>query len=221
MEPINYSVGLADCIVLGGAGLGAVEGETVQLEFTNRAISVSGADQTKIELALAEVADVVVSGPGTVSTGGGFVGGGFGVAGALEGIGMATILNAISTRTKIHTFIGLITNVGELHVHYSGLEPGALRMALAPVFASLRTIDPNWIAGREAVLHRLLETKAIDEPEFGRLQSRLQAGQALGAGPRMGRCPACNERLPVTTSKCPKCQANFAKGAAWSVIPSA
>lgn len=221
MEPIKYSVDLADCIVLGGSGLGAVEGETVHLEFTNRAISVSGADQTKIELALAEVADVVVSGPGTVTTGSGFIGGGFGIAGALEGIGMATILNTISTRTKIHTFIGLITNVGELHVHYSGLEPGALRMALAPVFTSLRTINPTWIDEREAVLYRLFETKAIDEPEFGRLQSRLRVGHALGAGPRMGRCPACSERLPVTTSECPKCHANFSKGAAWSVIPAA
>lgn len=221
MEQMEYNVVLAECIVLGGAGLGAVVGEVVHLEFTNRAISVIGSDQTKIEVALAEVADIFISGPGMVTTGGGFGGSGFSVSGALEGIGIATILNAITTKTKIHTIIGIITNIGELHVHYGSLESGALRMELAPVFSSLRTINPAWIDEREAVIRRLFETKVIDELEFKRLQSRLLMGHAVGAGPRMGRCPSCSEHLPVTAPECPKCHANFGKGAAWRVIPSA
>lgn len=142
METIEYRICLSECIVIGSTGFGAVMGEVAKIEFTNQTIYVIGSDQIEIELALAEVANISISGPGAVTTEGRFGGGGFGVSGSLEGICIASILSALTTKTKTHTFISLITNVGELNFHYSDLEPGALRIELAPVFSSLRAIDP-------------------------------------------------------------------------------
>src|SRR5262249_16799941 len=96
-----------------------------------------------------EIVDFSITGPGTVTTGGGFIGGGFGVAGALEGMAVAAVLNALTSRTKVHTFIGLVTHQGELFLHYEGMEPGALRIALrGGVY--LRAPIRSDVAGRPA-----------------------------------------------------------------------
>jgi len=41
----------------------------------------------------------------------------------------------LTTNTKIHTFMQIVSDTGEVFLHYAGLEPGALRIALSPVFA--------------------------------------------------------------------------------------
>ena len=41
-----------------------------------------------------------IGGPGLVKTGGGFVGGGFGARGAIEGMAIAAVLNGLTTRTS-------------------------------------------------------------------------------------------------------------------------
>lgn len=79
-----------------------------------------------------------IAGPGKVTSGGGFIGGGFGVEGALVGIGVASLLNALNTKTDLFTFIHLETNAGDAFVHYGDAEPGALRMVLSPAFVTMR-----------------------------------------------------------------------------------
>ena len=206
--------------MLGGAGLGFSDGEAISAEFSQQGVHISAADGTAAELALPEVAELLISGPGTVVKGGGFVGGGFGVAGALEGIGLAAVLNALTTSKTIHSFVTLVTNVGELHLHYAGLEPGALRMVLAPFFVAMRRISLTWVDERLAMLRRLLEGGHLDEAEFNRLAGRLREGRIARTGERLGRCPACAERIPLTSEECPKCTANFGAGSAWKVLAS-
>jgi hypothetical protein len=55
------------------------------------------------ELPYSEVEDVEIGGPGLVRSGGGFIGGGFGAVGALEGMTIAAVLNALTARTSITT----------------------------------------------------------------------------------------------------------------------
>jgi hypothetical protein len=75
-----------------------------------------------------------------VTSGGGFIGGGFGVEGAIVGIGVASLLNALTTKTNTFTFtfMQLETTDGEVFFHYGAMEPSALRMELSPVFVALR-----------------------------------------------------------------------------------
>lgn len=65
---------------------------------------------TLSEVFFDKVVALNLGGPGAVTTGGGFVGGGFGVRGALEGMAIASALNKITTKTKIRTVI-------EVHGH--------------------------------------------------------------------------------------------------------
>jgi hypothetical protein len=164
-------------------------------------------------------------------TGGGFAGGGFGVEGALQGIAVATVLNALTTKSKIHTFVAVITNVGELHFHYAGMEPSALRVALASTYTALRRLDPNWQRARLAALEYDKKHRGLSDHEFERLATRIlqplpahpevapamQAPAAV-AGP-LGMCPSCKTIIQLHADECPKCKALFGADSAWSVIP--
>jgi len=57
-----------------------------------------------------EVEDVEIGGPGLVKTGGGFIGGGFDVTGALEGMAIASVLNAPTRRTSVKTVLRIQGN---------------------------------------------------------------------------------------------------------------
>ena len=132
---------LTECTVLGGGGFPFNAGEKLAIRFDGDTVTFLG-QPNAATISLAELVDISVSGPGSVTSGGGFAGGGFGIEGAISGIALAGVLNAVTSRTKIHTFISLICNFGELHLHFAGMEPSALRIALAPVHVRLRQLDP-------------------------------------------------------------------------------
>lgn len=232
-DPNNPS--LADCTVLGANGFPFAIGTRINLSFDANNVHCTNAARIA-SFSLAELAELNISGPGSVSSGGGFIGGGFGVDGALEGMAVATVLNLLTTKTKVHTFLTLIANFGELHLHYAGMEPSALRMALAPVYVRLRRLDPVWQESRLKILatqhsaglltdddlsaakKRLLVSSDWKDPilEAAELQHLHQA--ALDGGPK-GQCPNCNNIIPLHADTCPKCKAVFGVGSAWKVLP--
>lgn len=221
MPIVNFdAVNVKQCIVLGGCGYVFPEGDVVDLEFGHDAFVIQSGDSTIEHISYLEVVEINIDGPGRVTSGGGFIGGGFGVAGAIEGMAVATILNRLMSRTKIHTFITLVTHMGELHLHYGDMEPGALRIALSWVFSTLRKFDPKWIHTQLERLEEMHTQKALSDSEFERLKQRLVA-RPLRAdlSARMGKCPSCEEKIPLLSQECPKCKAYFSHGAAWQVKP--
>jgi hypothetical protein len=83
------------------------------------------------------VADVKFGGPGAWRKGGGVIGGGFGVAGAAEGMLVATALNALTTRTGVTPVVRL--GAGERMAgfwQHDQFTPGQL------------TIEFSWIQAR-------------------------------------------------------------------------
>lgn len=188
--------------MLGGSGYGFDAGESVDLRFGHDALAII-ANKTDFEetIPYVEIVDLGISGPGSVTTGGGFIGGGFGVGGALGGMAVALILNLVSTQTKIHTFLTVVTNLGELHFHYGGLEPGALRIALSEVFTSLRHLDPAWLNTRLERLQALRDQKVLSQDEFERLKQRLLVPPT--PPPRVKQA-AAQESEPTTFPTCGK-----------------
>ncbi len=210
---------LSRCTVLGSYGHDFHAGDTADLIFYERSLTISRENASEC-LGNLEISSIEIAGPGTVTTGGGFIGGGFGVSGALEGIAIASILNALTSRTKIHTFLSLVTHSGELHVHYSEMEPSALRMAMAGIFSALRRQDPAWIKAQLDRLEAAHAANAIDDAEYQRLTQRLTVEpQRPPLELRKGKCPSCDSEIPLLSRECPKCRANFSPGAAWSVKP--
>src|SRR5262245_51988344 len=100
------AIDLEECTLLGGCGYPFSAGQRVDARFSSSAIALHAPDENlRAEIFYPEVVDLAVTGPGAVTTGGGFPGGGFGFEGAVKGMAIAGILNLLTTRTKIHTFI--------------------------------------------------------------------------------------------------------------------
>jgi hypothetical protein len=88
-----------------------------------------------------EVTSLNIGGPGesTSTTGGGMIGGGFGVIGAAKGILLAGVFNALTTRshTLTQTFIELYAGSRALLMVNWRFAPQELQILLAPVYARL------------------------------------------------------------------------------------
>lgn len=95
-------------------------------------------ERTFAQMTYASIVNLVVDGPGTVTTGGGFVGGGFGVKGAVEGMLMATVLNKLTTQTTVTSFIEIQDSKTHVVLSSDREAPDALALRLRPVFARIR-----------------------------------------------------------------------------------
>ncbi len=185
----GYVIGAGDqvvkrCQFAGGAFIPLRQGQTVDLVFREDGLEVFGYDgdrprQLAIALPFSEVFTLELSGPGKVTTGGGFVGGGLGLVGAAEGIAIAAFLNAVTTRTKIISVVQVGDDDHEGFFVHTEATPEELRRFLSPTFVRLRqqrpAPPPAAVASestvedlvsrleRLAVLHR---SGALTEEEF-------------------------------------------------------
>jgi len=174
--------------VLGGHGLAFPVGSSVSLSFETEGFAVVSRSTAR-EFDYAEVEQLRVGGPGAVKSGGGFVGGGFGLDGAVSGMAIAGLLNAITTRTTVTTIVQLITTDAELYLHNSHISPDKLEMSLSPVMGILRRINREKeavpqalppIAGPGAVMELkhladMLAQDLITREEFDELKAGVLA----------------------------------------------
>ena len=229
-----HEVVLQGCAYLGGCNYPIAAGDSANLAYGLEELLIRLSDGASFSVPYLELASIEISGPGTLSSGGGFIGGGFGVAGALEGMAIAAVLNALTTKSKIHTFVSLTTNIGELHFHYGSMEPGALRISLASIHATLRRLNPAWRQERVAALQFAQAQGTLSESDVARMVNRLslptiEAGAPPPADPKSlpppliigpkGRCPNCAATVPLHAEECPSCKAMFGPGSAWKVVP--
>jgi hypothetical protein len=116
----------------------------------------------------------------------------------------------------------MITNAGELHLHYGEIEPAALRVELSGVFAALRALDSGWTDKRLRILERELNAGRLDQAKFDLMRDRLLLPPARVEVPeaeQMGTCPSCSGTIPLKSTECPKCQATFGHEGGWRVRP--
>jgi hypothetical protein len=99
------------------------------------------------EVPYSQVEDVEIGGPGLVKTGGGFVGGGFGVTGAVEGMAIAAVLNSLTTRTSVKTIVRIQGTSCELFLLHARLTPEQLRIAMSRPLGAIRSARATQTAG--------------------------------------------------------------------------
>jgi hypothetical protein len=140
---------LGRVIYLGGYVPGAelTAGQPYDVWFTPDQIAVRAPGELKAlaEVPYPEVATVDIGGPGLTKSGGGFIGGGYGVAGAAEGMAIAAVLNALTTRVKIKTVIRIEAAQAELFFLHTLVEPEALRIELSRALGAIRQAKPATI----------------------------------------------------------------------------
>jgi hypothetical protein len=177
---------ISGCRVLGGSGLAPMPGDICELVFTRDALELYGFDGHAATIGYDEISAIEIGGPGQTQSGGGFIGGGFGVQGAAEGMLIATALNLLTTRTKIDTVICIQTRTAELFLHHGAATPDALRMLLSPIFTRMRQHDTAARAvladssgGNANIVDRLQQladlraSGALSEEEFAAAKAKL------------------------------------------------
>jgi hypothetical protein len=133
---------MRDVAYLGGYVPGSElhAGERYDLRFLEERLAVTTPRRAAMlaEVPYIEVEDVEIGGPGLVKTGGGFAGGGFGAKAALEGIAIAAVLNALTTRTSIKTIVRIQATGCELFLLHTKVTPEQLRIDLSRPLGSIR-----------------------------------------------------------------------------------
>lgn len=171
------------CIVVGGYGHHIVNGLPVimiVLEGCLKFQSIQGELYNSIEIN--DIVNVNIGGPGATTTGGGFIGGGFGLAGALEGILVSTALNSLTTKTRITTIVQITAPSSEYIIVNSLMTPIQLDIALSPVLGRLRARDSVRksleypVAGLTTQLNKLVQlyqNGTLSEAEFVAAKAKL------------------------------------------------
>ncbi len=105
------------------------------------AVGYSGITEVcQIDYSEVDMLEVTGRGTRTYTTGGGFIGGGFGVQGAIEGMAIAGILNALTQKSTVVYDTVVNFKAGERQVLMNNylFEPAFLRVLLAPVYERIR-----------------------------------------------------------------------------------
>ena len=130
-----------------------------------------------------EVEHVEIGGPGLVKSGGGFIGGGSGARAALEGMAIAAVLNALTTRTWITTIVRIQATTCELFLLHTKSTPDQLRKELSRALGAIRSsrasatpagqAAPSSSADELTKLAALLKDGLITREEFDQFKARL------------------------------------------------
>jgi len=142
---------LKEVAYLGGYIPGAAirAGARYDVRFVENRFLIFPSHQAEVlaEVPYSEVEDVEIGGPGLVKTGGGFVGGGFGVQGAAEGMAIASVLNALTRRTSIKTVVRIQGTSCELFLLHTKLTPAQLRIEMSRPLGVIRSARATDAAG--------------------------------------------------------------------------
>jgi hypothetical protein len=170
--------------VLGGHGLRPTAGSVIDVAFSRTDLTLYDGRTALDTIRYRDVSALEIGGPGEVRSGGGFVGGGFGVAGVAGGMLLASALNMLTTTTRISTVLCLQTANAELFLHNAQATPDTLRMQLSAVFSILRQQQspppvsqdsPDDKLARLTQLAELLDKGLVTDDEFAGLKAEILA----------------------------------------------
>ncbi|MGQ7958867.1 SHOCT domain-containing protein [Pseudomonas sp. SP16.1] len=164
--------------VLGGHGWDKEKGNTFLLSLSGMDIILANlSNMTTSRLAICDVIDIEISGPGKETSNAGIIGGGFGVEGAIKGIAAATIVNILTTRSSVRTFIRIATRESEIILFTSEIEPNDARIYLSQVYASTRnqksSTSNTGIAEQLTALQKLKEDGVLSDNEFNQAKMKI------------------------------------------------
>jgi hypothetical protein len=163
-------------------------GERYDVRFLENQLAVFACRRADAlaEVPYGQVEHVEIGGPGLVKSGGGFVGGGFGTTGAIEGMAIAAVLNALTTRTSIKTVVRIQGTDCELFFLHTRVTPEQLRIEMSRPLGAIRSaraaagetrqearaVSPS-PAEELSKLAELLEKGLLTREEFDLMKAKL------------------------------------------------
>jgi hypothetical protein len=134
-----------------------------------------------IRCSYSEVNAVDFSGPGKITRGGGFIGGGFGLKGAAEGMAIAAVLNSITTKSEIRSIIRWEARSLEAFFFTDTATPGDLRIQFSPVLGRIKQSTPSEVSSADPLdrlerLAKMHQDGSLTDEEFSTMKRRLIDG---------------------------------------------
>jgi predicted RNA-binding Zn-ribbon protein involved in translation (DUF1610 family) len=173
------AVAVSGCTVLGGFGHGFQAGTLVGLLLDSAALTITPPPDPSSRRVYTELAALEV---GDATTGGGttFIGGGFGLEGAVEGMAIANVLSKLANRQEKASLLALRTASEELILSVSGANAQELRILMSPaqqrVAAAPAQSPATGVADLSEQLSRLAEmhaSGALTDDEFAEAKRRI------------------------------------------------
>jgi hypothetical protein len=165
---------LGPILVLDGAGWAPTIGSRGDLCLFPSYIEIGSSGAPSI-VSLDSLRDIRVEGQ-SVTNGGGFFGGGFGVKGAAEGVLVATALNALTTKKQKWVTIGIVADGGWVDLRLDNYE-------VLPVRNTLRVLADRVIANQKSDQGGAIPGSAVTDSRHDLVQNleRLAALRESGA----------------------------------------
>ena len=145
-------------------------------------MEVASSDGTHEFVAYSDIHALQITGS-TSTAGGGVIGGGFGVAGAAEGMLAASVLNALTKSTTIYSVVRVAARAAEYVFVSHKIESSVLSMMLTPVQFRIRQAQlpdraatlpvSSSIADELTKLANLREQGILSDSEFVAAKARL------------------------------------------------
>ena len=155
---------IRNCFIVGGYGHSIHDRTSLSLIARGENLNLFG--DNEIEYASYSINSLKyfeIDGPGKVSSGGGFMGGGFGVVGAIQGMLMASVLNAVTTGTTITTNIKIVIKDFEFLLINKELNPDQVKSVMSPVLETMRLNQSRTSKLDTSVKSLSLELKELAE----------------------------------------------------------
>lgn len=142
-----------------------------------------------------DLLDVQIGGVGEYTAGGGWIGGGLGVSGALEGAASAGLLNWLTTRRRMDTVLRLVFPDAEATFALETHAPGRLEIELAALLAHMR--GGRAPSGSVLAVHSLAGRRS-DPVSGGTGEQPARFCPSCGTSRSSGAdfCISCGTRLP-------------------------
>lgn len=169
-------------VIHGGAGWDSLSGREMVLSLDYESLYLTDLNSlSEHKIPYVSIEDVNIGGPGTVTAGGGFSGGGFGIDGFLVGATAATLANLLTTNTTTRTFVRIDTDGAELFLLVSALDPQEMRRWLSQVYAAISKskAPSDTEKGRASLIEEITKlgelhkAGTITDDEFSFLKSKL------------------------------------------------
>jgi Short C-terminal domain len=140
-------------------------GERYDVRFLDDRLAVFACRRAEVlaEVLYDQVEHVEIGGPGLVKRGGGFVGGGFGMTGAIEGMAIAAVLNGQTARTSITTVVRIQGTGCELFLLDTRASPEQLRIEMSRPLGAIRAARAAEAAGGIQQEARAVSPSPVEE----------------------------------------------------------
>jgi hypothetical protein len=141
---------LVGCTFLGGYNSPLDQGSRTDVLLDDEGLQffhTGSVLEPQFVIPFAALRGIGISGPGEKTTDAGVIGGGFGLEGIVLGVALATLVNAVTRKTTINTFMRIEWNRGEAFFHYDKLPPELVRIMLSRAFVALRQASEEHSTG--------------------------------------------------------------------------